>query len=53
MPRKSPWHSIEQLIHHGNTECNTGNNIAPRNVLEGTGDKPLCEECRRLDLADR
>jgi hypothetical protein len=53
MPRKSPWHSIEQLIHHGNAECNTGKNIARENLRQGTGDKPLCEECRRLDLAGR
>jgi hypothetical protein len=51
MPRTSAWHSVEQLIHHGNTECNTGNRIAQADVREGTGDKPLCEECRRLDLA--
>lgn len=27
MPKKAPWHSIKQSVHHDNTNCNTGNNI--------------------------
>lgn len=46
--KKSPWNSIKQLVHHDNTECNTGNNIETENLRQGTGGKPLCEECSRL-----
>lgn len=48
MPTKDPWHSIKADVHHNNTNCNTGNNIEKENVRQGTGDKPLCEECKKL-----
>jgi hypothetical protein len=53
MARVSPWHSILQHVHHDNTECNTGNNIERENIRQGTGGKPLCQECYRLDVARR
>lgn len=53
MPRKNPWHSIRQLVHHDNTNCNTGNNIEVENLRSGTGGKPLCAECARLDAQGR
>ena len=46
--KKSPWHSIKQNVHHNDTDCNTGNNIEPENLRQGTGGKPLCAECARL-----
>jgi hypothetical protein len=46
--RKSPWHSVKQVVYHDNTECNTGNNIERENLRSGTGGKPLCKECARL-----
>ena len=49
MARVSPWHSIKQSVHHDNTACNTGNNIERENLRSGTGGKPLCRECARLD----
>jgi hypothetical protein len=49
MAKKSPWHSIKQTVHHDNTNCNTGNNIEKENLRDGTGGKPLCDECKRLD----
>lgn len=48
MPQKSAWHSIKQTVHHNNTNCNTGNNIETENIRQGTGGKPLCQECERL-----
>jgi hypothetical protein len=51
MPKKAPWHSIKQDVHHNNTECNTGNNIETENLREGTGGKPLCQECARCNAA--
>jgi hypothetical protein len=53
MPRKSPWHSVKQPVHHNNTECNTGNNIERENLREGTGGKPLCQECARCNAEGR
>jgi hypothetical protein len=53
MPKKSPWHSIKQTVHHDNTECNTGNNIERENRREGTGGKPLCKECADLNARGR
>ena len=49
MAKVSPWHSIKQSVHHNNTNCNTGNNIEKENKREGTGGKPLCQECTRLN----
>jgi len=49
MPQKSPWHSVKESVHHNNTNCNTGNNIEKENLREGTGGKPLCQECAKLN----
>ena len=49
MPKTSPWHSILQPVHHNNTACKTGNNIESENRRSGTGGKPLCQECARLN----
>lgn len=49
MPKKAPWHSIKQSVHHNNTACNTGNNIERENIRAGTGLKPLCKECADLN----
>lgn len=46
--KSSPWHSILSDRHHNNTNCNTGNNIERENRREGTGNKPLCQECTNL-----
>lgn len=51
--KKSPWHSVKQNVHHDNTECNTGNNIEQENLRQGTGGKPLCQECEKLDRAGK
>jgi len=53
MSKKSPWHSIKQNVHHNNTECNTGKNIERENVRSGTGGKPLCQECAKLNSQGR
>ena len=49
MATTSPWHSIKQHVHHNNTNCNTGDNIEKENHKNGTGDKPICEECKKLN----
>ncbi len=53
MARTSPWHSVKQSVHHDNTSCKTGNNIERENLREGTGGKPLCQECAVLNRSGR
>jgi hypothetical protein len=45
------WHSPDSDVYHNNPSCQTGNNIAPENIQQGTGDKSLCRECERLNNA--
>lgn len=47
--KKSPWHAINRSVHHDNTQCTEGNNIERENLRLGTGGKPLCIHCARLD----
>lgn len=51
--KTSPWHSIEQSVYHDSSGCNTGNNIDPEHLQQGTGGKPLCQECSLLDQIGR
>ncbi|HEX8422609.1 MAG TPA: DUF4926 domain-containing protein [Pyrinomonadaceae bacterium] len=39
------WYSIKLVVYHNNPDCNTGNNIEIEFLRQGTGDKPLCQEC--------
>jgi hypothetical protein len=48
---KGPWHSANSEVYHNNPNCQTGNSIKPENVRQGTGGKPLCGECERLNNA--
>ena len=45
------WHSANSEVYHNNPNCQTGNNIAPENVQQGTGNRLLCGECERLNNA--
>jgi hypothetical protein len=47
--RKAPWHSINSDVYHNNSGCNTGHNIDPQHLRQGTGGKPLCNECESLN----
>jgi hypothetical protein len=49
--KKGPWHSVNSEVYHNNPNCQTGNSIEPDNLRQGTGDKPLCGECERLNSA--
>ena len=49
MSQTSPWHSVKQSVYHDNTKCTEGNNIEPENKRSGTGGKPKCQHCVRLD----
>ena len=46
-----PWHSPNSDVYHNNPSCQTGNNIAPENVRQGSGGRQLCGECERLNSA--
>ena len=46
---QSPWHSANSDVYHNNPNCQTGNSIKDENVLQGTGNKPLCGECEKLN----
>jgi hypothetical protein len=49
--KKTPWYSIKQSVYHNNSECITGYNIDPQDLRQGTGGKPLCQECDRRNQA--
>jgi len=51
MPRTSPWHSAKENRHHDNTKCGPGSEILLHNRIAGTGGKPLCQDCAKLDFA--
>ena len=46
---EGPWHSANSEVYHNNRNCQAGNSIAPENIVQGTGGKPLCGECERLN----
>ena len=50
MPRTSPWHSAKENHHHDNTKCGPGNEILQHSRIPGTGGRPLCNECAKLDF---
>jgi hypothetical protein len=49
MPRTFAWHSIKEPHHHENTRCGPGSEIPAHNRVSGTGGKPLCKNCARLN----
>ena len=54
MPKTNPWHSIKlyaRNVYHDNTRCTEGNNIETQWIRAGTGNRPLCEHCQRLDAS--
>ena len=51
--KKAAWHSIHQSTYHNNSRCSTGNNIDPEHLRQGTGGRPLCQECDRLNQLGR
>jgi|SRR5579864_149704 len=50
-----PWHSTRpgETVHHDNTSCTEGNNIETYYLQSGTGGRPLCKHCARLDATGR
>jgi hypothetical protein len=50
MPQTSPWYSIKENHHHNNTKCGPGSEIPSHNRVAGTGNKPLCRDCAKLNV---
>lgn len=51
MPKVPPFHSKKPgiTVHHDNNTCTEGDNIESYYLAQGTGNKPLCAHCSRLD----
>jgi hypothetical protein len=47
----APFHSNRpgETRHHDNDKCTEGNNIEQRYLTAGTGGRPLCSHCDKLD----
>src|SRR5215216_3601257 len=53
LTKKTSWHSVNQSTYHNNPQCSTGSNIDPEHLRQGTGGRPLCQECDRLNQLGR
>ncbi|MFA6878230.1 MAG: hypothetical protein WCQ76_04945 [Fusobacterium sp.] len=42
------YYSEKGSVHHIYETCHLGNNIEKENRKNGTGGKPLCEECEKI-----
>ena len=51
MTKVPAFHSTRQgeTKHHDNDKCTEGNNIETHYWASGTGGKPLCAHCTKLD----
>lgn len=49
MPKAPAVHSIKRDVHHDNSACTERNNIEVENLRQGTGGKPLCDRCSKLN----
>jgi hypothetical protein len=49
MPVVPPFHSYKEEQYHNNSKCGLGSEIPARNRQSGTGNKPLCKECAKLN----
>jgi hypothetical protein len=52
MARVASFHSkasTDRPVYHDNDRCTEGNNIESYNRVPGTGGRPRCEHCSRLD----
>jgi hypothetical protein len=49
--RIRPWHYLMELHHHDNANCTKPRPLPGRGlmIVRGTGDRPLCDECARLN----
>jgi hypothetical protein len=45
-PEYPPSH---RNVYHDQSECGYGKEIKPEHRVSGTGDRPRCKECEKLD----
>jgi hypothetical protein len=45
----NPWTSVMSPHYHNNTQCNLGREIQQDNRNFGTGGKPICPSCAKLN----
>jgi hypothetical protein len=50
MPQINPWHAVKDHMHHNNSTCQAAQSTPPQSQHRGTGNKPLCAECRKLKV---
>lgn len=43
------WHKVMEPVHHNNPDCAQGRETLGIYQRAGTGGKPLCQECARLN----
>ena len=48
MGRVSPYHSVDGDVHHVYSQCHLGNNIEKDKLRAGSGNLPLCENCKKI-----
>ena len=51
--RKKTYNAKDSGVYHIYSNCSAGNNIETRNEQGGTGNKKLCEVCRRRRDAEK
>jgi hypothetical protein len=49
MPKVPAFHSVKENHHHDNSKCGPGSEIPATNRVAGTGGKPLCKDCAKLN----
>jgi hypothetical protein len=42
-------HSSKRTVYHNNSNCTEANNIEKENIRQGTGNKTLCLNCKKLN----
>ena len=53
MPQVPAFHSSKEKHHHNNSKCGPGSEIPLHNRAPGTGFKPLCADCAKLNAAGK
>jgi hypothetical protein len=49
MPKVAAFHSKDRPHYHNNSKCGPGSEIPAHNRVAGTGGKPLCDDCAKLN----
>ena len=49
MTKVAAFHSKKENHHHDNNKCGPGSEIPAHNKESGTGGKPLCKDCKKLN----